>query len=114
MNKIIDNIDFTKFVLKNKPMSAKEKEVLMRAVPKMTETEKAEIIGNTRMTQLAAMIGDLRKNLTDPTLTKEEVKKIEAKWSMEKHKKIVSELEEEQIRSARAKLQKKISPPQST
>ena len=71
MNKVIDNVKFTKFFLRNKEISEEQKQKFMKAVPKMTEMEKAEIIANIRSVQLAEMLEDLRGKIADPLLTKE-------------------------------------------
>lgn len=109
MNVIIDNVQFTKFVLREKEMSEAEKEKFVIAVPKMTESEKAEMTFSIRARQLADMVKDLRGRLADPTLSKEEVKKIEDEWAMDKHKELVEKLEKEKIQDAQEHLKKHTS-----
>ena len=110
MNKVIDNVKFTKFFLRNKEISEEQKQKFMKAVPKMTEMEKAEIIANIRSVQLAEMLEDLRGKIADPLLSKEEVKKIEDEWAMEKHKEIVEKMDKDKIKESEDTL-KQHSPP---
>ncbi len=110
MNVTVDNDKFTKFVLRERKMSEEEKKKFMQAVPKMTESEKAEFIFSIRAGQMADMVGELREKLADPILSKEEVKKIEDQWAMEKHKEIVEKMEKEKIHDAQENLKEQTPP----
>jgi hypothetical protein len=62
-NVTIDNGQFKEFVLKNSQMSEEEEEKFTKAIPKMTEAEKAEIIFMLKAGQYAQMLKELREKI---------------------------------------------------
>ncbi|MDP2671231.1 MAG: hypothetical protein Q8P13_02095 [bacterium] len=56
---MIDNLEFTKFVLKTKKMTPEQKNLFLEAVPNMTEEDKTNLILSLGLQNLAAIYEDV-------------------------------------------------------
>jgi hypothetical protein len=94
---IIDDEQFKKFVLEHRQLSDEQKKKLERAVSKMTEAEKSEIIFSIRATQVAHLLKEVRTKMADPSLTQEQKNAILEQFLGQKHKESVEDHEAKRI-----------------
>lgn len=107
---MIDNIEFTKFVIANKPMSEEEKMEFLEAVPKMTEEEKAFFIVSIRQEQAAELNEEIEDIETKAILSGEDVDKAVEDFMAQK----IGDLDKEKIESIRENLRSAPNPEQKS
>lgn len=95
---MIDNIEFTKFVLANEEMSEEEKRIFLEAVPKMTEEEKIQTIFSIRAQEVAEVLDKLDEREVSALFSGEDVEEAAEKFLSE-HGQEVDQKKIEQIRA---------------